>query len=418
MTLRLTFCQSLGQASKCSPGRFIQALGQFVKIVFPPLGIHARIPGMRITPTDLAIARGLRVSVLIVLTAVSGLAGDWSPKLAAQYLDSRQKEWFAWPPAKRSGGPCISCHTGLTYMLARPALRRVLGEAEPTVYETGLVDGLLARVGTRLDDVLKAVKEPLASQSVGVESIFAALFLNPEKLAARFLDPEKPAARQAWDRLWSMQFHEGAAKGSWPWFEFDTDPYETADSGFFGASLAALAISGTPSEYQERPEIKERVAELTAYLRTATRTATPAQPLHNRLLLLWAAAKLPAAIGDARQSIIDETLQKQQRDGSWTIAALGPWKDRPTAPPANGASAYATAVAAFALEQAGVPRSDPKLKKALDWLRLKQDPQFGYWAADSMNKRREPGSMPEGFMRDAATAFAVLALIDQAPAGR
>jgi squalene-hopene/tetraprenyl-beta-curcumene cyclase len=289
-------------------------------------------------------------------------------------------------------------------MLARPALRRVLGEAEPTAYETGLLDGLVARVGTRLDDVLKAVKEPLASQAVGVEAIFSALFLNPEK----------PAGRQAWDRLWSMQFHDGAAEGSWPWFEFDTDPYETTDSGFFGASLAALAISGTPSEYQERPEIKERVAALTKYLRTAT----PAQPLHNRLLLLWAAAKLPAAIRDAGQSIIDETLQKQQPDGSWTMSALGPWKDHPAAPPATGASAYATAVAAFVLEQAGVPRSDPKLKKALNWLRLKQDPQFGYWAADSMNKRREPGSMPEGFMRDAATAFAVLALIGPAPAGR
>jgi squalene-hopene/tetraprenyl-beta-curcumene cyclase len=289
-------------------------------------------------------------------------------------------------------------------MLARPALRRVLGEAEPTAYETGLVEGLLARAGSGLEDALKTGKEPVASQSVGVEAIFAALFLSPEK----------PAAPQAWDRLWSMQFHEGAAKGSWPWFDFDTDPYETADSGFFGASLAALAISATPSEYQAKPEIKERIAELTAYLRIAA----PAQPLHNRLLLLWAAAGLPVAVRDARRSIIDETLKKQQPDGSWTIAALGPWKDRPAAPPAGRASAYATAVAAFALQQAGVPHSDPKLKKALDWLRSKQDPQLGCWAADSMNKRREPGSMPEGFMRDAATAFAALALIGPAPAGR
>jgi squalene-hopene/tetraprenyl-beta-curcumene cyclase len=359
---------------------------------------------MRITPTDLSTARGLRASILIVLTALPGLAGDWSPKLAAQYLDSRQKEWFAWPAAKRSGGPCISCHTGVTYLLARPALRRVLGEAEPTAYETGLKEGLLTRVDTSLVDVLKYVKEPVASQTVGVEAIFAALFL----------DPEKPAARQAWDRLWSMQFREGAAKGSWPWFSFDSDPYETSDSAFFGASLGALAISAAPPEYQARPEIKERVAELTSYLRMATAT----QPLHNRLLLLWAAAKLPAAVHDARQSIIDEALEKQQPDGSWTIAALGPWKDHPAAPPAGGASAYATAVAAFALEQAGVPRTDPKLKKALDWLRAKQDPQFGYWAADSMNKRREPGNLPEGFMRDAATGFAVLALIGPAPAGR
>jgi squalene-hopene/tetraprenyl-beta-curcumene cyclase len=356
-------------------------------------------------PSDFAVTRGLlRLPVLIMLTSLPGLAGDWSPKLAAQYLDSRQKEWFAWPPAKRSGGPCISCHTGATYLLARPALRRVLGEAEPTTYETGLLDGLRARVGSGLEDALKTAKEPVASQSVGVEAIFAALFLPQEE----------PAAQQAWDRLWSMQIHEGAAKGSWPWFAFDTDPYETVDSGFFGASLAALAICATPSEYRTRPEIKTRVAELTAYLRTAM----PAQPLHNRLLLLWAAARLPAAAADARPSIIDETLEKQQPDGSWPIAALGPWKARPAAPPAARASAYATAVAAFALQQAGVPRSNPKLRKALDWLRANQHPEFGYWAADSMNKRRDPGSMPEGFMRDAATAFAVLALIGPAPAGR
>jgi squalene-hopene/tetraprenyl-beta-curcumene cyclase len=117
---------------------------------------------------------------------------------------------------------------------------------------------------------------------VGVEAIFAALFLANEK----------PAAQQAWDRLWSMQIHEGAAKGSWPWFDFNTDPCETPDSGFFGASLAALAISTTPSEYQAQPEVKGRVAELTTYLRTTM----PAQPLHNRLLLLWAAARLPAAV--------------------------------------------------------------------------------------------------------------------------
>ena len=355
--------------------------------------------------TDFAATRGLfRVTILIALTALPGLAGDWSPKLAAQYLDSRQKEWFAWPAAKRPGGPCISCHTGATYLLARPALRRVLREAEPTIYETGLIEGLRARAGFGLEDALKTGKEPLASQSVGVEAIFAALFPGPGKAATQ----------QTWDRLWSMQIHEGADRGSWPWFDLDTDPYETVDSGFFGASLAALAISATPSEYQAEPEIKGHISELSGYFRAAI----PAQPLHNRLLLLWAAAKLPAAIPESRQSIIDEALQKQQPDGSWTIAALGPWKPRPAAPPAAGSSAYATAVAAFALEQAGVPRSNPKLRKALEWLRAKQDSQFGYWAADSMNKRREAGTIPEGFMRDAATAFAVLALLGPEPRGR
>jgi len=340
----------------------------------------------------------MRAAVLLVVTAVPGLAVDWSPKLAAQYLDSREKEWFEWPATKSTGGPCMSCHTGVTYLLARPALRRVLGEAAPTTYETGLVEGLRARAGSGLEDALHKMKEPRASQSVGVEAIFAALFV----------EPGTPSAQQAFERFWAMQIQEGAGKGAWPWYELNSDPYEMPDSRFFGASLAALAVSRMPAEYQAKSEIQERVAALTEYLRTAI----AGQPLHNRLLLLWAAGKLPAAVRDAKQSIIDEAMKKQQADGSWTMASMGPWKERPAAPPAEGGNAYATAVAAFSLEQAGVPRSDPKLKKALEWLSAHQDREFGYWAADSMNKRREPGTIPEGFMRDAATGFAVLALIE------
>jgi hypothetical protein len=31
--------------------------------------------------------------------------------------------------------PCVSCHTGMTYLLARPVLRRALHESEPTTFE-------------------------------------------------------------------------------------------------------------------------------------------------------------------------------------------------------------------------------------------------------------------------------------------
>src|SRR5216684_4268311 len=82
----------------------------------------------------------------VVLAAAPCYCGDWSPRLAADYLDSRQKEWFAWPAAKSAGGPCVSCHTGVTYLLVRPGLRRALGESGPTSYEKGLVDGLRSRV--------------------------------------------------------------------------------------------------------------------------------------------------------------------------------------------------------------------------------------------------------------------------------
>jgi len=92
---------------------------------------------------------------------------------------------------------------------------------------------------------------------------------------------------------------------------------------------------------------------------------------------------------------VDEALGKQQADGGWTLESLGPWKEHPDAAISSGSSNYATAVVAVALEQAGLKR----------WLLAHQDPA-GYWEAISVNKRYAAGSMPDLFMRDAATAFA------------
>ena len=47
----------------------------------------------------------------------------------------------------------------------------------------------------------------------------------------------------------------------------------------------------------------------------------------------------------------------------------------------------------------------------LDWLRAHQDRETGSWAAESMNHPHDRGSIPEFFMRDAATGFATLALL-------
>src|SRR5215471_16514504 len=96
------------------------------------------------------LGRAAVCSLLWLLpAAVPALAADWNPRLAAQYLDNRQKEWFDWPTANSNAKPCISCHTGMTYLLARPALRRALGEESPTTYETGLLASLRSRVDKR-----------------------------------------------------------------------------------------------------------------------------------------------------------------------------------------------------------------------------------------------------------------------------
>jgi hypothetical protein len=134
------------------------------------------------------------------------------------------------------------------------------------------------------------------------------------------------------------------------------------------------------------------------------------QPLHNRLALLWTSAQnagaLPVA---ARKAIVAETLGKQNSDGGWTLTSIGPWKEHAGAPASEGSNAYATAIATLALSKA-LPRSDAALGKAMRWLETHQDREGGYWDAMSMNKKYPAGSMESLFMRDAATAFAVLAL--------
>ena len=81
------------------------------------------------------------VALFLVVTEVT--AGDeatWNKDLAAKYLDERGQAWFeSFASAERGEGTgktsCVSCHTLAPYALARPVLRKVTGEKEPTKYE-------------------------------------------------------------------------------------------------------------------------------------------------------------------------------------------------------------------------------------------------------------------------------------------
>jgi squalene-hopene/tetraprenyl-beta-curcumene cyclase len=336
--------------------------------------------------------RKLLTLVALLVATTSTLSAEWSPEAAARYLDGRQKEWFSWKPAVSADGPCVSCHTGMTYLLARPALRHRLNESQPTIYEVGLLDRLRAKVGE---------KPPGGLQ--GVETIFSAMFLSRED-AAKTMSAH---SQKAFDQLWALQNSEGPSKGGWRWYAANLDPWENAESGRYGASLAAVALMQTPKEYRETAKVREQAAALNAYLMESI----DSRRLHDRLALLLAGSFIPDSL---RRSIATDALGAQQADGGWTIESLGPWMTHPDAPPSNaaGSHAYATAFTAVALLRGGVRAADPKLAKALAWLQSHQDPATGAWAAVSMNKRYPDGSMESRFMQDAATAFASLALIE------
>jgi len=70
------------------------------------------------------------------------------------------------------------------------------------------------------------------------------------------------------------------------------------------------------------------------------------------------------------------------------------------------------ALATLALERAGVRKSDPRMERALSWLKSRQDAETGAWRANSMNHKYPPDSMMVRFMSDAATGYASLALLE------
>lgn len=350
----------------------------------------------------------IRLAALLTLAAAPAFCQEWNARLAEQYKDSRQKEWVAWPMALHSGVACVSCHTGLTYLISRPALRQSLGEKTgPTLYESILVDSMRATViRTDANDLFAGLKGPIVDQVYGAQVVLASLVLAMDDAPRGKLSPE---GEKAFDRMWSIQLKDGPDKGAWNWSDFDLDPWETKDASFYGAALGALATGLAPADYQARPEIRENVAALTAYLRAGAKT----QSLHNRLFLLWASSKMHGLLpASDKQAILDELWRKQQADGGWTVESFGQWKKREAAAPAAGSNSYLTALAAFAIQQAAVPPSQPGLSKALAWLKAHQDPKGGSWTADSMNHRHSTyGAMAEKFMSDAVTGYATAALL-------
>jgi squalene-hopene/tetraprenyl-beta-curcumene cyclase len=261
----------------------------------------------------------------------------------------------------------------------------------PAPYETGLLDAVKKRIPT--------------FGTTPAEPVLTALLLAEQDARRGSLSRE---TEQVFEGLWPLQIASGPSQGAWNWNNTGRDPFSAPYGQFYGAALAALAVGVAPEGYQSRPQIQENLAALKTYLADQRK----AQPLHNRVILVWASTKLGGLLTDAdRKAIVNELAGKQQADGGWTLDSLGPWSKHADAPAAKGSNAYATGLAAFVLERASVSAADPKLGRALQWLRSHQD-KSGFWEAQSMNTHYEPGTMPSQFMRDVATSFAVLALIE------
>lgn len=341
---------------------------------------------------------------------------SWDQKAAAAYLDQRAGWWMDWPKAARDHETfCVSCHTAVPYAMSRPLLRKALGEQAPSANERRLLANVTKRVrlwkqvAPFYTDADRG--EYKSAESRGTESVLNALILASHDASTDAKSVHLNAnTRAALENMWAEQQTNGDRKGAWRWLRFKNEPWEADDSDFYGAALAAIAVGTAPENYRAKPEIQNHLKMLREYLNRKS----AAQPLSNRAVLLWASAKLPGLLEPDRQkALIGEVLSKQQPDGGWGLTSLsGDWKRHDGTPQDARSDGYATGLVTFALQEAGMPSENSQLKNGLAWLAANQDKTRGLWLAYSLNKNDDNHISPETalFMKDAATAYAVLAL--------
>ena len=358
----------------------------------------------------IALAAGLLVAS--VAAAVTHAASEPAPrafdaKAAAAYLDARAESWSTWSNAQRDRGTfCMSCHTTLPYALARPELRGRMGETQPSAAETTILDNLVTRarnwreVEPFYPDQTRGL--PKTSESRAIEAVMNAVVLSRRDARSGRLTDD---TRTALDVMWSLQMKTGPNSGAWTWLNFNYEPWESPNSPYFGASLAAIAVGAAPEGYAASPAIQDRLQALRGYFQLQHGTVS----LLNQLMGLWASGAVPDLLTpEQRNATIAAAFAAQQADGGWSTSSLGTYQRVDKTANDTKSDGYGTALACLALQAAGV--QDSRVTKGLDWLRQSQDGATGRWTATSLNKQRDPASEPGKFMDDAATAYAVLAL--------
>jgi len=351
------------------------------------------------------IHRALRLATITAAAAgwsAAAAAGDPEDparvRRAISHLDARQDDWSRFAGARRGEGAdtttCVSCHTGVSYALARPVGLRVGHWAE--------LDSPRFRLMYDADDRKKA-------QSRGTEAVLNALILARDDATGGRATPGA-ATRAALQHLWGAQATAGDDAGSWDWLDFGLEPWEAGGSRAFGAALAAIAVGSAPG-YLGRG-LDEGAAKGVRSLADYLRRRFPGESLYNRLWILEASTTFEGLLsGEQGREVVDQLLAARRDDGGWALATLGDFERVDGTPQARDSDGYATGLVLHALLRAGSPSVRPEVARGLGWLRSHQQGD-GSWAGRSVNKGRDATTFVGKLMSDAATATAALALVE------
>lgn len=299
-------------------------------------------------------------------------AKSFSAAKAAEYIDSAA---LAWTRERK----CATCHTNVPMMLARPLVSG--GDIAPTKEIREFLEATVKRWET-------------GKPKTDYEVIATAFALAGHDAATT--GKLHPLTKAALDKTWTIQLDDG----SWVWPDCNWPPLE--HDQFYGVAYMAVALALAPGDYVKTPAAQAGLAKIKQYLK-----ANPTTELHHRATLLWASMKVEGLLTeDEKKAVIADLRKIQQADGGWNLPSLGPYtkrRDGTVNKLDGGSDGYGTGFVTFVMRKAGVPASDPALKKAVVWLQANQR-ESGRWFT------RSPEVDRAHYVANVGSAFAIMAL--------
>jgi squalene-hopene/tetraprenyl-beta-curcumene cyclase len=299
------------------------------------------------------------------------MAKSLSAAKAAEYIDG---VGLAWTRERK----CMTCHTNVPYMLARPKVAG--GDSKP-----------MKEVRDFLEANVKKWETTKPRSDYDVVATAVALTWHDVATTGKL----HAATKAALDKVWTVQLEDG----SWQWPDCDWPPLE--HDQFYGVAYVAVAVAMAPDNYRETPAAQAGLKKIRKYLHE-----NPATELHHKATLLWASTTIDGLLNnEEKKATVAELRKLQLPDGGWNTPSLGPYpKRRGNQTNAMDVSdGYATGFVTYVLRQVGVPADDPALKKAVAWLENNQR-ESGRWFTHSV------GGSKAHYLTNVGSAFAILAL--------
>ncbi len=249
-------------------------------------------------------------------------------------------------------GNCYACHSTFTHLAARSII-------DPLADEVMKSRVMLERFNTKMFDPEQA-KLVKTSHTSRVRLLSAVEFARHDAVTTGTL---APITRQMLDFMWSYQKPDGGID----WLHVKEAPQAIDD--YWPAAMMALGAGIAPDDYAQTPKASTGIEKLRGWFK-----AHPPQTLHERGLVLMAQSYIGGMLDADEVKLHTEAIfAKQHEDGGWSMADLAPWtrKDGKPLDPAL-TDGYATGFLAFALARSGATGDEPRLRRAVDWMKSHQ----------------------------------------------